>query len=108
MAKKTMFLMIIGIFLFTSPSFAKTKQDYCKDFYKLYKSCFNLGQQKKNVKACEEAGDKLEEELMNEAEGIKEEGFASFLATVCDAACQTAVKDEGLPSYDEFKNEFCK
>lgn len=108
MIKRIVCFMIIGLFIGASPGFAKGKQDYCKDFFKLYKECFNLGMQKKNVSTCEAAGNALEEELMKEAEGIKEEGFASFLGTVCDAACQTAVKDEGLPSYDEFKDEFCK
>ena len=78
-------------------------------FYdKFHMSCYKYGKQKQSDNACEKATTAMEELLHEEAETVKEEGIASFLATVCDGACRSAVSSEAAPDYSEFQSEFCK
>lgn len=78
-------------------------------FYeKFYKNCYKYGHEKQSIKACEKVTEEMEKALLDEADNIKEEGIASFLASVCDGACQSAVNGEAVPSYGDFQEQFCK
>ena len=108
MKKALPLALAAGLLLAASPSFA-SKQSNCRLFYdKFYMACFKYGKQHKSEKACDKATTAMEQELLNEAESVKEEGIASFLATVCDSACNSGAEAENPPSYGDFQNDFCK